>query len=80
MSNRCCGSAPSVYIDGKWSCSDCGSITKEYDGQLDFSHVLKDFDEPYNRGPKCECGADKVYGPNSGLHSATMPCPLYKKL
>lgn len=27
---------------------------------------------------KCECGADKTYGANNNLHSAVMPCPLYK--
>jgi len=26
---------------------------------------------------KCECGADKIYGPNNAFHSDW--CPLYKK-
>lgn len=76
MSKPCCGSSPSIIIDGKWSCSDCGSHT-ENETQLDF------FDpNPYvnnSSKKKCECGADATYGKGNGMHSAIMPCPLYKK-
>lgn len=49
-----------------WLCSNCG---KRAVGQTVSGGSMQ----------ACECGADKTYGPGNNMHSATMPCPLYKK-
>lgn len=74
----CCGNSPRVYIDGRWSCAECGGLT-ELDTQLDFSDVYNRFGyKP--KAPKetdCECGSDSTYGKGSNTHATW--CPLYKK-
>lgn len=81
--NCCGGKGVSIWKPNnqRWECSDCGTVTSN-----DPSYVTNkntgEKELPYwaQKVPKkCECGADKVYGPNSGMHSATMPCPLYVK-
>ena len=80
MSGYCCGTTPRVYIDGKWSCAECGSVLgTDIGNTLDFSDVFIDKTIKRSYEKKCECGADKTYGEGNGMHSATMPCPLYKK-
>lgn len=76
MSSFCCTNAPRVYANGRWSCSECGSIYP--DNESDFSDVYGG--SRYKKEePKCECGADTLFGKGNGMHSAIMPCPLYKK-
>lgn len=78
----CCGNSGGSYWDTlalEWRCKDCGSSQSNDPSYLgsslkpipvvDSKYIIK----------RCECGADKTYGPGSGMHSATMPCPLYKK-
>ena len=79
MIGGCCGNAPRVYLDGKWSCAECGSIIGN-DADQDISDISSGHYVPKSSSTKkCECGADKTYGPGNGMHSATMPCPLYVK-
>jgi hypothetical protein len=73
----CCGNVPTVYIDGKWSCTECGAIIlKDETDSFDYFSITP---KSFSLGKECECGADKTYGKGNGMHSATMPCPLYKK-
>jgi len=73
----CCSYSPRILKGDEWACSDCGTILPaQKQEQLDFfGYVPYKIVEP----PKCECGSDKTYGPGNNFHSATMPCPLYKK-
>lgn len=80
----CCGGAGSANWDQtnqKWRCSDCGAVQSTDPDYLGggFTVTLPPTTAIQKSGKKCECGADKVYGPGSGMHSATMPCPLYQK-
>lgn len=76
---KCCTQPVPIYIGNKWFCETCGAADKQRNEAIGIP--------PYSRiNPedlvidKCECGADSVYGPNNTAHSATMPCPLYRKL
>lgn len=78
MSKGCCGYSPRILVNEVWVCNDCGSpVDLPKSEQLDFFgyHPVATKVEP-----KCQCGADKTYGPGNQFHSAIMPCPLYKKL
>ncbi len=87
-SMSCCGGKGiSIWKDSskQWECSDCGSPKSNDPDYLYGSTPEKkgpwritDWKTPTT--PQCECGADKTYGPGSALHSATMPCPLYKAI
>jgi hypothetical protein len=75
----CCGGkGGSVweFNEAQWKCRDCGKPTKG--PEEIYQRESARFDE-WKPSKKCECGADKVYGPGNGMHSATMPCPLYVK-
>lgn len=75
----CCGVVPTFWKDGKWSCSECdGEVVYKNSDQTVFTDLFDDL-PPLTSAKKCECGADSVYGPNNSAHSATMPCPLYRK-
>lgn len=74
-SKPCCGTSATVWAGGNWRCSECNGVVTFNEKQLDLPILPKYASKPL----KCECGADVVYGPNNGMHSATMPCPLYKK-
>lgn len=88
----CCGKGSSNNIrwngnTSQWECKDCGAI-KSNDPNYLYKSPSKDPDDWYSSapafipatGPVCECGADKVYGKGNNMHSATMPCPLYRKI
>lgn len=75
-SKPCCGQSPVVWQGGNWRCSDCDGLVVFEEKQLELPLTTK---TPTKVIPKCECGADKTYGPGNLMHSATMPCPLYKK-
>jgi hypothetical protein len=87
VANACnCPGTPSggtMYYKGKWHNSDCNIFkTPAVDMEqleLELDQMFGGSPTPKN-APRCECGADAVYGPGSGMHSATMPCPLYKKV
>lgn len=83
LSFSCCGGAGAAtwnQTNGTWNCSDCGSVKSNDSSYIGGSHTPDTNDMWYGKPKKvCECGADKVYGLNSGMHSATMPCPLYVK-
>ena len=58
----------------------CIYCKKSYDPQD--TTYCKGYEEPVvSWGAKCDCGAEKTYGP--GLlphqHSSVMPCSLYRK-
>lgn len=80
-SKPCCGGGigtAATYATGKWHDNECDSLKPV--------PLPSGASSPYAWVPSsspqkvCECGADAVYGPGNGLHSATMPCPLYKKI
>lgn len=76
MNGRCCGIAPRILKDNKWTCSECDGIIESNYIELDFSDVFNGYD--YGPKPKeCECGADTTYGTGSNTHATY--CPLYKK-
>lgn len=79
MSKPCCaggvGSSITFYRAGAWHSGDC-EIIKQEDANYKMSPTGLWYS---SNASKCECGADKTYGPGNSLHSATMPCPLYKK-
>ncbi len=73
----CCGGLGIRKWDAKeaqWNCSDCGKAMpfEEFFGALPPASTRY-------TPTKCDCGADKVYGEGNQMHSATMPCALYKK-
>lgn len=77
----CCGGKSG---NAKWDnnaqqfkCVDCGAPTST-DPSYAGDKTVPPWRSPKDH-PKCECGADKVYGPGNSMHSATMPCPLYRK-
>jgi len=64
------------------TCNGCG-ITKEgyyMDPLLMWCDSTPTWKVVNSTPIKCECGADVTYGKGNNLHSATMPCPLYKKV
>jgi hypothetical protein len=83
MMFSCCGGSGAAKWDQSnqtWNCSDCGATQSTDASYLHNGRNPPKEDQLQFFKPKvCECGADKVYGPGSGMHSATMPCPLYKK-
>lgn len=84
-SKPCCGGGYGtkmpMYKNGKWHDSDCSEMYPS----VDVEKLQKEVDAifgtapEFKNGPRCECGADTVYGPGNIMHSATMPCPLYRK-
>jgi len=83
-SKPCCGGGigfNGASYDGKtakWHDSDCDVIRKLQQAAQEKLPESLDY-RPKSSDNVCECGADSVYGPGNTLHSATMPCPLYRK-
>jgi hypothetical protein len=71
------------WIGGKWHDADCSQLNKQPTNMGEYLDLTNPNWNKYTLGPdtkpKCECGAYKVYGPGNQMHSAIMPCPLYKK-
>jgi hypothetical protein len=77
------------FLDPYNNCEYCGINVQAYlaDDTLTWCDKAPTGDKKLDGGgtpysysePKCECGAEKVYGKGTILHSATMPCPLFKK-
>lgn len=82
MMFSCCngkGAATWDTPNGQWKCSDCGAPQSNDPDYLGGGFIPKiDFNK-FKSVDVCQCGADVVYGKGNNMHSATMPCPLYRK-
>ena len=78
------------FWDLAGTCTQCGITKMEMvnaqtwdavwcPGKKQEAKPLPNSTRELSKTPRCECGADKVYGPGNVHHSGTMPCPLYRK-
>jgi len=76
----CCGGKGGARWDaptGTWKCMDCGSTQSTDANYLGTKKWSIPAWQPVTIAGKCECGSEKVNGPNAG-HSTW--CPKHKKV
>ena len=77
MGVDCCRRPMVIYNLDTWKCENCGTPSEELNRITDvwaYGDII-----PSEPEKICQCGADKLYGPNNNAHSSYMPCPLYKR-